>query len=60
MKTVQFKDVPVNTNFFMNNVEYKRVADKKISCCKSINCALSSDAKQTASIQPLVEVQVND
>jgi hypothetical protein len=60
MKTVQFKDVPVDTTFFMNNVEYKKVVEKKISCCKSINCALASDVKQTGSVKPLVEVQVND
>lgn len=60
MKTVQFKDVPVNTTFIMNNVEYKKVQERKISCCKSMNCVLASDEKQIASVKPLTEVQVND
>lgn len=60
MKTVQFKDVAVGSVFTVDNIEYKRVADTRISCCRSINAVASNDLKLTKQFQPNKEVQVND
>lgn len=60
MKTVKFKDVPVDTNFTSNGVEYKKIVDRRISCCKSINAVVATDEKQSATFKPLTDVEVND
>jgi hypothetical protein len=60
MKMVQFKDVAENTQFVMDSVEYKKIAEKKVSCCRSINAVSSTDEKKKIQVTPLTEVQVND
>jgi hypothetical protein len=60
MKTVQFKDVPVDSNFKMNDAEYKKIEERRISCCKFTNACLASDPNQKTGIKPLTEVQVDD
>lgn len=60
MKTVQFKDVSVNQNFKINDTEYKKVEEKRISCCKFTNACLVADPNQKVGIKPLTEVQVDD
>jgi hypothetical protein len=60
MITKQFKDLGVGDTFIFNNVEYVRIADEKISCCRSNNAALTDETKTKTFIQPLSEVQVND
>lgn len=56
----QFKDLQIGEKFTYNNVAYVRIADEKISCCRSNNAALSDETKTKTFIQPLSEVQVND
>jgi hypothetical protein len=60
MKTVQFKDVSVDQNFKMNDIEYKKIQEEKVSCCRFTNACLASDAKQKTGIKPLTEVQIDD
>jgi hypothetical protein len=60
MKTVQFKDVALNQTFKISDVEYKKIQERKISCCKFTNACLVSDENQKVGIKPLTEVQVND
>lgn len=60
MKTVKFKDVPVDTNFTSNGVEYKKTVDKRVSCCKTINAVVAADEKQSAAFKPLTDVEVNE
>jgi|LakMenEpi03Aug12_release.lakeMendotaPanAssembly.Ray.scaffolds.fasta_scaffold07784_17 hypothetical protein len=60
MKTVQFKDVPVDSNFKMNDTEYKKIQEERVSCCRFNNACLASDANQKTGIKPLTEVQVDD
>lgn len=37
-------DVPVDTTFIVNGVEYKKVNEVKVSCCKSINAEAVGNA----------------
>jgi hypothetical protein len=37
-------DVPVNTIFIVNGVEYKKLDEVKVSCCKSINAEAVGNA----------------
>lgn len=60
MSTKQFKDLQIGEKFTYNNVEYVRIADEKISCCRSNNAVDTTEAKAKTFIQPLSEVQVND
>jgi hypothetical protein len=60
MKTLPFKDVQVNQIFKMNNTEYKKIQEKRISCCKFTNACLISNENNKIGIKPLTEVEVND
>jgi hypothetical protein len=60
MAKVKFKDLKVNDTFTLNNTEYKKVVEKKISCCKRLNACLASDEKQMIQVTPITEVEVND
>jgi len=60
MSTKQFKDLQIGETFTYNNVEYTRIKDEKISCCRSNNAVDNTEAKAKTFIQPLSEVQVND
>lgn len=60
MKKVKFKELQVNDKFTLNNTEYKKVTEKKISCCKRLNACLVSDENQLIQVQPLTEVEIND
>jgi hypothetical protein len=60
MKTIQFKDVQQDQLFVWNGVEYKKTAEKRISCCRSINAVKSDDPKVRVQVTPITEVQVKD
>lgn len=55
----QFKDLADGEIFKHNNLEYKKIAQVKISCCKSINAEEAANAGNRTFIGPLVEVEVN-
>lgn len=60
MITKQFKDLQIGEKFVYNNTEYTRIADERISCCRSNNAVDTTEAQTKTFIQPLSEVQVND
>lgn len=60
MKMIKFKDVAENTKFVMDNIEYKKIPEKRVSCCRSTNAVSSTDEKKKIQVTPLTEVQVND
>lgn len=60
MKIVQFKDVKEDEVFVWNGTEYKKTAEKRVSCCKAINCVMVENSKVRLQVTPLTEVQVND
>lgn len=60
MPNMQFKDLGVDAVFTLNNVQYKKVAEQRVSCCKSINAVKVDDAKIRVKVEASTEVQVND
>lgn len=59
MISKQFKDLSVGDRFIYNGIEYERIADMRISCCKTLNAVCTSDPNNKIQVQPLKEVQVN-
>jgi hypothetical protein len=60
MSMVQFKDLAVDGVFTMNGIQYKKIPDIKISCCRSINATAVDNPNNKIQVQPLTEVEVND
>jgi len=60
MSTKQFKDVAVNEEFTFNGLQYKKINEVRVSCCRSINACLVSDANNKIQVKPLDEVTVSD
>lgn len=52
----QFKDLAVNTEFTLNGVDYKKIDEVKVSCCRSINACRIDDPKSKIQVKPLDEV----
>jgi hypothetical protein len=56
----KFNDVSNDTEFKINDMQYKKVATVKISCCKSINAIQVDNPRNRIFIQPQTDVEVND
>lgn len=42
----KFQDIPVGSKFVVNNIEYVKTEEVRVSCCRSINCQTASDPGQ--------------
>ena len=60
MKEVQFKELKVNDKFILNDIEYVRVPDKRVSCCRVLNATNASNNKEIIAVKPLTIVKIND
>lgn len=60
MVTKQFKDVAVNQEFVFNGLTYRKLEEKRISCCRAINACLVENPNTTTQVKPIEEVQVNE
>lgn len=58
MSTKQFKDLAVNDTFIINGMSYKKIEEKRVSCCRSINACGVSDENNKIQVKPLDEVEV--
>lgn len=56
----QFKDVAVNEEFMLNGVQYKKIEEVKVSCCRSINACRVDDVNKKIQVKPLDEVTTNN
>lgn len=56
----QFKDVAVNEEFMLNGVQYKKIEEVKVSCCRSINACMVDDVNKKIQVKPLDEVTINN
>lgn len=56
----QFKDLAEGETFKFKNGEFKKTKIIKVSCCKSYNAELASDANQKIFVKPEEQVEVND
>lgn len=55
-----FKDLTVGETFTLNGVSYTRIADERVSCCRTHNAAKVDNPNEKTQIQPTTEVEVND
>lgn len=53
----QFKDVAVGESFKFNGLQYTKVQEERISCCRSINAVASENEANRTFIQPNAEVE---
>lgn len=60
MATKQFKDIPVDTVFTLNGVDYKKINEVRVSCCRSINACRVDDNNNKIQVKPLDEVTTKD
>jgi len=57
-ETKKFKDIPINQVFTFNNLQYKKITEERISCCRALNAASVTDPNQKIQVLPLEEVTV--
>jgi len=60
MATKQFKDLNIDDEFVLNGLSYKKIEEKRVSCCRSINACAVGNPDQKIQVKPLDEVSVND
>jgi len=60
MNKQRFADLQVGTVFVLNDTEYVKIKDERISCCKLFNATLSTDSNQKHFIVPVTEVEVQN
>ena len=54
-----FKELTVGQVFKVNGVEYVRIDEYKVSCCRSVNCQNNADANQKTFFPPDTIVETN-
>lgn len=60
MSSKLFKDLADNDIFKSKGIEYKKIPQFKVSCCRSVNAEQVDNANQKTFIQPSEEVEIND
>lgn len=55
----KFSDLVVGSRFTLNNVEYIKTEDVRVSCCQVINSYLADNSASRHFIQPETVVVVN-
>jgi hypothetical protein len=58
MNTKKFKDLQVGDLFYVGDVEYKKIKEVKVSCCKRINAHESADHLKRIKIDPETVVSI--
>lgn len=54
-----FSDLPVDSKFTVNGVEYVKVPEIKVSCCRSVNAHVADQPAQRTFFAPGTPVEVN-
>lgn len=60
MITKKFKELKDGDLFSLNNINYQKIKEVKISCCKRINAQSKDGVLTRVKIDPETEVVVND
>lgn len=55
----KFEELAVGDKFTINNLDYVKTEEVRVSCCRSINCQLVTDANQKAFFPASTVVVVN-
>ncbi len=54
-----FKELNLGDKFTVNNVEYVKIAEVKVSCCRSINAQAANDPNQRTFFAQGTTVEIN-
>lgn len=57
---IKFDEMADGSLFMVNEIQFRKIALVKISCCKSVNAEATSDTKNRIYINPNSEIEVND
>lgn len=60
MTTKQFKDLGVNEEFVFKGLNYRKIEEKRVSCCRCINACLVENPDNKTQFKPIEEVEVNE
>jgi len=60
MKQVPFSEVALGQRFVYQNMEYIKIEQKRISCCKFTNCHAVGNTNQKIGIKPAETVEVDE
>jgi len=60
MSIKKFVDVQVGEKFTLNGIEYVKIPDERINCCKVNNASQTNDVGTKIQVIPITEVEVND
>lgn len=55
----QFQELVVGERFVIDGQEYVKIAEYRISCCKTANARATNNANNVVYIQPNIAVTVN-
>lgn len=58
--TKTFDELSNGTKFIHNGTEYEKIANVKISCCKSINAKAVANEKTRIFVAPKTTVEIKD
>ena len=54
-----FKEVAVGETFKANGIDYVKINEYKVSCCRSVNCQNVADNNQKVFFPPETSVETN-
>lgn len=60
MSIKKFMDVDVGAQFKIGDINYTKIQDERISCCKVNNAVKSDDPNSKIQVLPITEVEVDD
>lgn len=60
MSIKRFVDVGVGDKFILNGVEYTKIPEERISCCKALNAQTVSEPNTKIQVIPITEVEVQE
>jgi hypothetical protein len=60
MKKDQFQNLSIGTKVVYNGIEYIKIEDERVSCCRVNNAVMSSDPSKKTQINTATEVDVID
>lgn len=58
MSIKRFVDIGVGEKFVLNGVEYTKIPEERISCCKALNAETVTEPKSKIQVIPITEVEV--
>lgn len=60
MSVKKFFDLPVGTKFTLNDTEYTKIPEERISCCKALNAQTVNEPHSKIQVVPITEVEVQE